>query len=144
MVDLKLAYGAYSDIVKAMKRERNAIDFEDMIEIVRDPVLKGPGPPARGVHRTLRFIMVDEFQDTDAIQSEIIWMVAGKRERPSACSSSVTRSNRFTFSVTSTCRCSASFRRRSSKNWEVGRSIWMSASDRRPRSSGSSTTSSAT
>lgn len=77
-MDLKRAYGAYSGIIREMKRERNVIDFEDMIEIVRDLFSRDPNLVREEFTERYRHIMIDEFQDTDAAQSEIIWTLAGK------------------------------------------------------------------
>lgn len=78
LVDLKLVCGTYSGIVREMKRERNAIDFEDMIEIVHRLFESDPDLVREEFTDRYRYIMVDEFQDTDAVQSEIIWMMAGE------------------------------------------------------------------
>lgn len=55
---------------RAMKEERNAIDFDDMMELTRT-LLQRP-EIAADVRRGIRFLMVDEFQDTSPVQYDII------------------------------------------------------------------------
>jgi ATP-dependent helicase/nuclease subunit A len=75
--DLRNAFREYLKIVDELKRQRGGIDFSDMIfaayRLFRD-------------HKDLvrahflnryRYILVDEFQDTDPIQCKIIWMILG-------------------------------------------------------------------
>lgn len=80
ILDLKLVLGAYQTIVKGMKRDSNAIDFEDMIAIVHDLFVREPGTVKQEFTDSYRYILVDEFQDTDAVQSDIIWRMAGEEE----------------------------------------------------------------
>jgi len=78
ILDLKLVLGAFQAIVKGMKRDGNAIDFEDMIAIVHDLFVREPGMVKEEFTDRYRYILVDEFQDTDAVQSDIIWRMAGE------------------------------------------------------------------
>ena len=77
LVDLKIVYRTFERLVREMKRERNAIDFEDMIAIVHELFLKNETLVREEFTERFRYILVDEFQDTDSIQSEIIWRMAG-------------------------------------------------------------------
>lgn len=56
------------------KRERNAIDFDDMIhltlELLQDTSI------VTSLRKSVRFIMVDEFQDTDPLQYEVLSKLA--------------------------------------------------------------------
>ena len=63
--------GRYSDAYEAAKRERSAVDFDDLQLLVVE-LLKGS--PALAATWAARFerIMVDEFQDTNALQVELI------------------------------------------------------------------------
>lgn len=80
LVDLKLVFTEFVRIVKEMKCERNIIDFEDMIDIVHELFVKEPGLVREEFTARYKHILVDEFQDTDAIQSDIIWRMAGEEE----------------------------------------------------------------
>ncbi len=59
-------------------RRTSALDFDDVLlyalELLRDP----KGPRAE-LERRFRYVMVDEYQDTNAPQYEIVRAVAGKR-----------------------------------------------------------------
>ncbi|QEH33842.1 ATP-dependent helicase/nuclease subunit A [Aquisphaera giovannonii] len=59
-----------------VKRRRQALDFDDLLGLTRR-LLDRPAPPpaARG---GIDFIMVDEFQDTDQVQSDILRLLAGE------------------------------------------------------------------
>gem|GEM_PF-479052 len=57
-------------LYKATKKERNAIDFDDMMELTR-AMLRRLDISA-DVQRGIRFLMVDEFQDTSPVQYDII------------------------------------------------------------------------
>ncbi len=56
----------------ADKQERGAIEFDDMLNLVRD-ALRGPGGArvASALSDRFRYALIDEFQDTDAIQWDI-------------------------------------------------------------------------
>jgi len=67
-------YHLYEQVEKkyqARKREHRWVDFEDMQLMVRELVLKNPALRAQIAAR-FRFILVDEFQDTNLLQWEII------------------------------------------------------------------------
>ena len=72
-------YKEFQRIARDMKRERNAIDFEDMISIVHDLFVNNEAL-VRELTDRYGHILVDEFQDTDPVQSDIIWRIAGKEE----------------------------------------------------------------
>ncbi len=63
----------------ALKREQNALDFNDLEEITERMLTAHPevcaaySNPERGL---IRALMVDEFQDTSPIQKRILWMIA--------------------------------------------------------------------
>ncbi|MCX6139470.1 MAG: UvrD-helicase domain-containing protein, partial [Candidatus Kapabacteria bacterium] len=54
----------------ARKRERNALDFDDMIRMVID--LLGNNEIATSIRSGIRYLMVDEFQDTDPEQYRLL------------------------------------------------------------------------
>lgn len=56
------------------KRERNAIDFDDMIHLTLE--LLNDGSITNTLRKSVRYIMVDEFQDTDPLQYEVLSRIA--------------------------------------------------------------------
>jgi ATP-dependent exoDNAse (exonuclease V) beta subunit len=71
--ELRLALDAYD----RAKRERSVLDFDDLQLRVRD-LLRHHPDVREAYRRRFKFIMVDEFQDTNALQKEILWTVAGR------------------------------------------------------------------
>jgi DNA helicase-2/ATP-dependent DNA helicase PcrA len=59
----KLLYGAYQDRLKAL----NAADFGDLLLLTTN-LLKTDGEVLTTYHRTFRYILVDEYQDTNLVQ----------------------------------------------------------------------------
>ena len=70
--ELRQALAAY----ERAKRERSVLDFSDLQLRVRDLLRHRPDVRQQYQQR-FKFIMVDEFQDTNALQKEIVWMLAG-------------------------------------------------------------------
>lgn len=62
---------------EALKRERAALDFHDLQRLTRDLLRDSPSVCAR-LRRRLRYLMVDEFQDTDRLQCEILDRLRGR------------------------------------------------------------------
>ena len=56
------------------KRERNVIDFDDMIQLTLD--LLTDDSVAAAIRASVRYIMVDEFQDTDPLQYSVLSRLA--------------------------------------------------------------------
>ena len=79
--DLYLEYSKYRDFVQAWaqyetrKRERNALDYGDLNEKALQ-FLNAYG--AGWIDETYRYIIIDEFQDTNYVQFELIKLLAGK------------------------------------------------------------------
>lgn len=71
--DIELIEKAYSEYKKA----NNLFDYDDLMEFLRDS-LKNNLQFRRNVQETFRYIMVDEFQDTNIIQKEIVDLIAKK------------------------------------------------------------------
>jgi ATP-dependent helicase/nuclease subunit A len=65
-----LARGEY----EAVKSLRRGLDFDDLLVKTRDLLAAGEGPehPSLAARESIEFVLVDEFQDTDRIQSEIL------------------------------------------------------------------------
>ena len=57
------------------KRGRDGLDFDDLLVKTRD--LLKPRPRAATPGRAVEFLLVDEFQDTDPVQSEILRSLGG-------------------------------------------------------------------
>jgi ATP-dependent helicase/nuclease subunit A len=72
--------GRYADAYEAAKRARTAVDFDDLLLLVRDLLVGAAGIAASYRERFAR-IMVDEFQDTNPLQLELLELVA----RDNAC-----------------------------------------------------------
>ncbi len=58
------------------KRAQNACDYDDLLELFRN-LLRDDPPSRERYHSRFRHILVDEFQDTNTLQSEIIRLLAG-------------------------------------------------------------------
>ncbi|MGD8240367.1 MAG: 3'-5' exonuclease, partial [Armatimonadota bacterium] len=72
-VELKGAHGAYQDA----KRQRSAMDFADLQLGARD-LLRDHAPIRDHYCGQFKYIMVDEFQDTNELQKEILFALAGE------------------------------------------------------------------
>ena len=68
LTSLQAAYRDY-------KAQKALVDFDDLLVQFRD-LLANHGDVSQEISRTYRFIMVDEYQDTNQIQSEIINLMA--------------------------------------------------------------------
>ena len=79
--DLYLEYAKYRDFVQAWaqyeirKRERNALDYGDLNDKALQ-FLNAYG--AEWIDETYRYIIIDEFQDTNYVQFELIKLLSGK------------------------------------------------------------------
>jgi DNA helicase-2/ATP-dependent DNA helicase PcrA len=61
---LRVRYEAY-------KREKNLFDYDDLLEKLRDVLVARPDLAER-LSNELRYVMVDEYQDTNRLQAEIV------------------------------------------------------------------------
>ncbi|MCK9279623.1 MAG: ATP-dependent helicase [Melioribacteraceae bacterium] len=61
------------------KRKNHLLDYDDLLVFLRD-FLKADGPGARSLIESIKFIMVDEYQDTNKLQSDIIKALSKLRE----------------------------------------------------------------
>lgn len=60
-----------------LKRVQNCLDFQDLQTRLRDLLIAGPIYVRKNLQNAIRAILVDEFQDTDPMQSEILEILAG-------------------------------------------------------------------
>ena len=78
------------------KRQAALLDFDDLLHHARDLLARNPGVRQALARRYPR-VLVDEFQDTDPLQAEILWLLCGDGDRrtsrgppagcaPAACS----------------------------------------------------------
>jgi ATP-dependent helicase/nuclease subunit A len=61
------------------KRQAALLDFDDLLHHARDLLAHDPGVRKALARRYLR-ILVDEFQDTDPLQAEILWLLCGEAD----------------------------------------------------------------
>jgi ATP-dependent helicase/nuclease subunit A len=67
-----------TDYIKAYeqaKRERNLLDFNDLLIIARS-MLKEHPQVRKYFRDRYKFLLVDEFQDTDPLQAEIVFFLS--------------------------------------------------------------------
>ena len=64
-------------LYRSYKRDAALLDFDDLLYQARD-LLRDHEPVREALSRRYPRILVDEFQDTDPLQSEIIWRLAGE------------------------------------------------------------------
>lgn len=57
---------------RAYKRERQLVDYDDLLVLLRELVAEHPEVRSRLAH-TYRYLLVDEYQDTNALQADIVW-----------------------------------------------------------------------
>ena len=76
-------FGALRNLYREYKREAALLDFDDLLHHARD-LLKTNAAVRSALARRYPRILVDEFQDTDPLQAEILWRIAGDGEPDSA------------------------------------------------------------
>ncbi|MBQ6441454.1 MAG: helicase-exonuclease AddAB subunit AddA [Lachnospiraceae bacterium] len=71
---------AFLSRLRARKKEKNVLDFSDMeayaLEILTDPATGGPSDVAKSYRDHFEEIMVDEYQDSNALQEAILSRIA--------------------------------------------------------------------
>ena len=70
-------FDAFRDLYRVYKRDTALLDFDDLLYQARD-LLRDQEPVRGALSRRYTRILVDEFQDTDPLQAEIIWRLAGE------------------------------------------------------------------
>jgi ATP-dependent exoDNAse (exonuclease V) beta subunit len=69
-------FDALKDLYRDYKRKAALLDFDDLLHHARD-LLKRNEPVRQALARRFPRILIDEFQDTDPLQAEIMWRLAG-------------------------------------------------------------------
>ncbi|MBD3179201.1 MAG: AAA family ATPase [Candidatus Latescibacteria bacterium] len=72
---LEEIFCGYLDFVEERKREEGTLDFDDLL--IRMRQLMNNDEVVRSLRKRYRYILVDEFQDTNSIQAEIVFILAG-------------------------------------------------------------------
>src|SRR4051794_928081 len=70
--------GRYADAYAEAKRSQAAVDFDDLELLCRD-LLRDAPPVREALRERFARIMVDEFQDTNAVQLELLGLLGGDR-----------------------------------------------------------------
>ena len=74
---LSPSFDALRDLYQDYKRDAALLDFDDLLHHARD-LIKNNGAVRKALADRYSHILVDEFQDTDPVQAEIIWRLAGE------------------------------------------------------------------
>ena len=61
------------------RRERSLLNFQDLLMLTAD-LLRGSAEVRSYFKKRIRYLLVDEFQDTDPIQAEIVMLLAGEND----------------------------------------------------------------
>lgn len=77
ILDFLSLYDKATAAYAALKRKDGILDFDDLLIFTRD-LLRGNPHVLSAMARRYRFLLVDEFQDTDHVQSEIVSAIAAK------------------------------------------------------------------
>ncbi|MEY3775216.1 MAG: hypothetical protein RLZZ129_1996 [Verrucomicrobiota bacterium] len=74
--DLAHRFGPFADAYAKRKREQNVVDYDDLLELWLRLLNEAPEVAEYFAHR-FRHVLVDEYQDTNTIQSQIVDKLAG-------------------------------------------------------------------
>ena len=77
LADLVPLVGPVMDRFRKHKRSAALLDFDDLIFAARD-LLRDHDEVRRALAGRFRHVLVDEFQDTDPLQTEIFWRLCGE------------------------------------------------------------------
>lgn len=75
-------FDALRDLYRDYKRDAALLDFDDLLHYARD-LLQTNEAVRCALAKRYPHILVDEFQDTDPLQAEILWRIAGEGEMDS-------------------------------------------------------------
>lgn len=67
------------DEYQATKKRQGLMDFDDMLFYLRDLLMNRPDIAAQ-LSNEFRYIMVDEYQDTNRVQAEIVRLLSGRHQ----------------------------------------------------------------
>lgn len=81
--DAEQIFGQFFEEYTKEKREQNAVDYDDLLELVCT-LLRGNADVRERFSRRFLHILVDEFQDTNALQAEIIRLLVGPQTHVTA------------------------------------------------------------
>jgi exodeoxyribonuclease-5 len=70
-------FSALRDLYADYKRQAALLDFDDLLHHARDLLARDPGV-RQALDRRYPRVLVDEFQDTDPLQAEILWLLCGE------------------------------------------------------------------
>ncbi len=70
-------FDALKGLYRDYKQQAALLDFDDLLHHARD-LLKANEPVRRALAARYPRILIDEFQDTDPLQAEILWRLAGE------------------------------------------------------------------
>jgi len=84
LCDLGAVFGAFISAVEAEKRRKNALDFDDLVNRTHRLFRDHDDIVAAHFRDRFRFVLIDEFQDTDPVQIAIICAILGDLTRESA------------------------------------------------------------
>ena len=70
-------FDALRSLYREYKRNAALLDFDDLLHHARD-LLRDNEAVRRAIAKRYPWILVDEFQDTDPLQAEILWRLAGE------------------------------------------------------------------
>ena len=70
-------FDALKALYRDYKQQAALLDFDDLLHHARD-LLKANEPVRRALAARYPHILIDEFQDTDPLQAEILWRLAGE------------------------------------------------------------------
>ncbi|MFZ1762218.1 MAG: ATP-dependent helicase [Nitrospira sp.] len=73
------ALGKLQRAYQAAKRQRQLLDYDDLLVLLRDLLTKDE-PIRRTVSQQFRYILVDEYQDTNRLQAELIRKLAATHD----------------------------------------------------------------
>jgi len=69
--EIAARFPAFAAAYAAKKREQNVVDYDDLLELWLELLVKAPNVAEYFSHR-FRHLLVDEYQDTNTIQSQIV------------------------------------------------------------------------
>ena len=75
--DIGIVAEYYLELLRNIKRQANGLDFNDLIQLTRDFLNNHQDTVKRHIRPRYKYILVDEFQDTDPAQFDIITAITG-------------------------------------------------------------------